>query len=73
MGSTSKRLRKEGREFVVTGCQADATELNRQFFNEFCQSLQRFIDLKGFGVDWDKRCAETLLSFMTSLEIHARS
>ena len=68
-----RRLQKEGREFVITGCQAERTKLNRQFFNEFCQSLQRFVDLNGFDVDWDKRRAETLLSCMTSLEGQART
>lgn len=66
------RLQRQGREFIVTGCQAEATELNRQFFNEFCQSLRRFVDLRGFGVDWDKRRAETLLECVFSLEDHAR-
>ena len=66
------RLQKQGREFIVTGCQAEETELNRQFFHDFCQSLQRFVELNGFGIDWDKRRAQTLLSFMVSLEEHAR-
>ena len=61
-----KRLTKEGREFIVTGCQAENTELNRKFFQELCQLLQKFVDRNGFGIDWDKRRVETLLMFMNS-------
>lgn len=62
-----KRLEKDGYSCKVTE-NSPEHELNSKFFKEFCLLLQVFVGLNGFGVDWDKRRAETLLRSMRSLE-----
>ena len=62
------RLRREGSSFIIIEQNAENFELNRSFFQDFCLLLQNFIDQNGLGVDWDKRQAGQLLSYLQSLE-----